>query len=263
MAFDHSPNSSASLLNIPPAPRAPSRKARQLIFAYVGAQKVMLMVGAVFLGIGLIVSLPFCWGIPVDIAIDLGHQEVSGTIRSARLNRNVRINKQHPTTISFAYRVNGREYEDSADTLEDGIIEAAQPGSTFPIQVAKLNPAWARLRGESNSWTGYFGLIILFFPALGATIMGFTIRSNRREIRAFRHGRPVLAKVTSRGQNTRVSVNGRHPFEIAWEFQVDGEIYSGSLSSMSMLAMEDLMAKHQLPVLYDPANPRINTVYIP
>ena len=265
MATNDSPDhfDLSACMNIPPAPREPSRRARRLIFAYVGTQKVLLLVGVLFLGVGLVLTIPICWGVPVDIAIAISHHEVQGTIRSARVDTSTTINDEHPTVLAFSYRVNDREYTGNCSTRNGEIIDAAQPGSAHPVQVAKLNAGWARLPGTTYSWIGYYGLIALLFPAIGAAILGFTIRSNRREIRAFRLGQPIMARVVSRGENISVSMNGRHPFMIAWEFKVNDEIYSGSLSSMSLLAIEDLMNRDEVPVLYDPENPNINTVFVP
>jgi hypothetical protein len=249
-------------LNIPPAPREPSRRARKLIFAYQGVQKVSLLVGAIFLGVGLLLSIPFCWGVPVDVAIALAHREQPGTILSARLDTSTRINGEHPTVVAYSYRTEAGELRGDCSTRDAAILEAAQPGASYPVQVARLNAGWSRLSGTTYSWTGYWGLFTLLFPIVGATTVGFAIRSNRREIRAFRHGHPILAKVVARGENPSVSVNGRHPFMVAWEFKVNDEVYSGSLSSMSLLALEELMNRDEIPVLYDPSNPAINTVFV-
>jgi hypothetical protein len=262
MTNEDSLNRSPSLISIPPVPREPSPRARRLIFAYAGAQKVLRLVGGIFFVVGVALTIPFGWGIPVDFAIALGHHEVMGTVQEADLNLNITINGRHPTEITFTYQIDDQTFTGQGNTRDRRLIEAAQPGATVPLEVARMNPAWARLRGETYSWTGYFGLFILLFPCIGGTILFFVIRSNRREIRAFRFGVPILARVVFKGRDHSVKINGQSPFEIRWEFRVDGEVYSGSLSSMSLLEMEDLMAQDELPVLYDPDKPQVNTVYI-
>ena len=222
----------------------------------------MLLVGSIFFGVGALLSLPFCWGIPVDIAIAISHDDLPATVQSSRLNRNVRVNGIHPTKITFTYQVDGEQYEGEGDTRKYKIIKVARPGSTVPVEVSTSHPSWARLQGETYSWTGYFGLIVLLFPGIGATILFFTIRAHRRAVRAFRFGIPVLAEVAARGKVHNVKINGQHPFHVRWKFQVNGRFYYGSLTSMSSLEIEDLMSQDRLPVLYDPDNPGVNCVYL-
>ena len=109
---------------------------------------------------------------------------------------------------------------------------------------------------------GYGGLFVLLFPVLGLVLAFFAVRSNRREIRAFVHGEPARAKVVFFGPDRSVQINGRNPFRLAWEFRVAERIFSGSLSSMSMLALEDLGKAEEIVVLYDPADPEVNTVWV-
>jgi hypothetical protein len=248
---------------IPSAPRQPGPRARKLIFAYAGSQKVLLIVGMGFLLIGLVLTIPFAWGLPVDLAIALAPQQVAATVRETQVNRNVRINGEHPTNISYQYQIGDARFDGSSSTRDERILARAQPGSIIPVEVSRLRPDWSRVAGTTYSWTGYLALLTLIFPGIGAVISVLVIRANRREIRAYRHGVPVVARVVSAGQDLTTSINGQHPFLVRWEFRVDDEIYRGKLSSMSLLAIEDLMEKQELAVLYDPQNPRINTVYLP
>src|SRR5262245_39726212 len=55
----------------PPPPRTPSQQARQIIFAYQGSQRITLIIGLVFMGIGLVVGLVFGAGAFADIALDI------------------------------------------------------------------------------------------------------------------------------------------------------------------------------------------------
>ena len=90
----------------------------------------------------------------------------------------------------------------------------------------------------------------------------FAVRSNRREIRAFRDGVPGRGLVTKRAEDTSTTVNGRHPFEIHWEFQVDGVTYKGKLSHMERFKIESAFPEDEVTVLYDPRDPKINTVWL-
>jgi hypothetical protein len=51
------------LAEVPLAPRTPSKRAREIIFRYQGSQKVMLLLGGIFLVVGVIMTTVFCWGL--------------------------------------------------------------------------------------------------------------------------------------------------------------------------------------------------------
>jgi hypothetical protein len=250
------------LYAVPPPPRRPSLRARELIFRYQGSQKVMLLVGAIFVGIGLVLAIPFCWGVPADLTIAAGGSEQQGRVVSAHVDRSVTIMGRSPTVIRFAYFVQGQQYEAESSSLDPTLIQSARPGASIRIQVSGLVPQWARVSGSTRSIFGYGAMLMLFFPLLGLVGMGFAMRSNRREIRAFVHGQRAEAKVVFFGPDQTTQVNGRHPHRVDWEFRVGGEIHSGSLSSMSALALEDLGTASEITVLYLPEDPSVNTAWV-
>ena len=174
----------------------------------------------------------------------------------------MQINGRNPTLIRFAYTVDGRRYEGESSTLDGTLIGEARPEASIPIQISSVNPQWARVAGSTRSMFGYGGLFVLLFPILGLVLAFFAVRSNRREIRAFVHGEAARAKVVFFGADRSVQINGRNPIRLNWEFRVAESIYSGSLSSMSMLALEDLGKAEEIVVLYDPADPAVNTVWV-
>jgi len=251
-----------ALDSVPPPPREPSPQARELIFRYQGGQQIMLIGGAIFAAFGLMFVIPFCWGLPSDVMIAAGGRAQHGRVLSRELDRSTKINGQSPTLIRFAYSVDGQRYEAESRTLDSDLIRSAAPDTTVPIQVAAVNPRWARVAGTTRSFFGYGALLVLIFPAIGFLLVGLAVRSNRRDIRAFVNGVPVAARVVRFGPDLSTRVNGRHPFQVCWEFRVEERIYSGSLSSMSMLALEDLGKAQELVVLYDPADPSINTAWV-
>ena len=253
---------SPSSVYVPPSPREPSERARQLIFRYQGSQFVVLLVGLGFLGIGGVLTAVFDWRLPEDVAISLGGHASTGRVVDTELEENVTINGRHPMLIQFRYDVDGREHLGSSKALDHDIVASAQPGTDVPIEVASLKPGWARIRGTTASYLGLFGLFMLLNPAVGAILIFFAVRSKRREIRAFINGQPITARVVFAGTETRVKMNGRNPFVVRWEFSVEGRAFKGSLSSMERALIEPLMRRKELKVLYVPDNPRVNTVYV-
>ena len=219
----------------------------------------MLLVGIGFLVLGLALATVFCWGLPVDAAIGLSRQESWGTILRAETNASVKVSGRRPTRVRFQYEAGGTQWTGEANSF------AVKPGQTGPVQVeyASLNPAWGRLTGETYATFGYLGALSLLFPALGALLALSAIRSNRREIRAFTIGLPALARVTFRGLDHSTKVNGRHPFLMRWEFMTDRGVFKGSITSLKLVDIKAFGEADQIVVLYDPADPKANTIFVP
>ena len=253
--MDHLPG----LHEVPPAPRTPSSEANHLVFGYRGSQGVLLIVGIGFLVLGLVLSTVFCWGLPIDAAIDVSRREAWGTILRADTNLGLKMNGRRPTNVRFQYEAGGTLWTGESNSFE---IQPAQTGA-LNVEYSSLNPAWGRMAGTTYSNFGYLGGLSLLFPILGGFITYFAVRSNRREIRAFTRGVPVLARVTFRGQDHSTKINGRHPFLLRWEFQAGTDIYKGSISSLNLLDIKAFSEADQIVVLYDPSDPKANTIFVP
>lgn len=247
---------------VPPAPRTPSPRARDIVFGYQGKQRIKLIIGLVFCVVGLIPTLLFGWTMPVDLALDVAGDTYKGTVVSAALNTNVRINKRHPTRIVFTYKVDGVKYEGDSSTLKSSIVSRAAPGSAVTVEALSSFPSLARIEGTTFGTMGYAGGFTLIFPLVGAFLALHAYRENQREIRAFTIGLPTLANVTFRGLDRTSKSNGRHPYKVEWALTVDGKRYTGSISHMEPSALGELLSGPQIIALYDPKDPNVNTVYI-
>lgn len=245
----------STLAAVPPPPREPSPRARKLIYAYAGSQAVLLLVGAIFFLVGAPLSLIFCRSLPGELALTVLGTPASATVESTRLQTNVRVNGVHPTEVVFTF--DGHRVESS--TLEPGGLG---PGATAAIEYVPGKPEWARLRGGSYGtfpvWVGF----VLLFPLVGAVLVAGAVRSNRREIRAFRDGHATSGRVTNVGLDRSVRVNGRHPLKVDWTFEVLGRQFEGSLSSLDPEQLRDFRSGDQVTVLYDPDQPKVNTVWV-
>jgi hypothetical protein len=247
---------------VPLVPRTPSQRARDLIFAYQGSQLALLLVGLIFIFVGGSLTLVFDWRLPAELAIELGGQPATGHVSQVQLERNVTVNGRHPTALTFTYDVGGTRHTGLSSTINPAVVAAAQPGADVPIEVARLNPKWARVRGTTISILGLWGLFMLIMPSLGLLLLALAVRSNRREIRAFIHGQPIVARVVFAGPDRTTRINGRNPLLVRWEFMLEGRTFKGSISSLKLPLIEPLMKQQELVVLYDPQNPKINTCYV-
>src|SRR5260370_3037853 len=88
-----------TLDQVPPAPREPSPRARELIFRYQGSQRAMLLVGAIFAAVGVVFAVIFCWGLPGHLAIAAGGTPVHRRGRSRRVGRPPKINRPPPPRL--------------------------------------------------------------------------------------------------------------------------------------------------------------------
>ena len=68
---------------------------------------------------------------------------------------------------------------------------------------------------------------------------------------------------TFKGQDQTTIINGRHPFLMRWEFNTEAGAFQGSLSSMRLLDLKAFGDAEQIVVVYDPKDPKINTLYVP
>lgn len=248
---------------MPPPPREPSPRARKLIFRYQGTQFVKLLVGAIFSVVGVPFVLAFGWGVPSDVLVSVGGAQGRGQVVALHEDLSSEINGVHPVVVRFDYEVGGRRYTDESSTVDRELTGPLQVGDAVPIEYARRVPEWARVRGTTRSFFGYFGLLTVLFPLVGLGLALGAWRENRREIKAYVWGRPAAARKLSFGEDYSARVNNRHPWKLTWELDVDGRRYTGSLSSMNREDLAELASGEQVPVLYLDDDPKVNTAYVP
>lgn len=247
---------------VPPAPRKPSPFAKVLIHDYQGTQSALRTIGIVFLVIGIPLSIFICQGAMTDIALGLWGKPADATIMNTELLRHVEVNGRNPTEITYQYEIDGKRYEESSYTTNSDVVQTMGRGASVPIEILTSAPSWSRVRGTTSTQMGLGMLFFLLFPLVGAGMFGSAYLSNRREIRAFRDGTPTKGLIVKRGLNHSTEVNGKNPFEIVWEFQIDGTNYKGKLSNMHAELLNRAFPEEEVTVLYDPRDPKINTVWI-
>lgn len=249
----------ARLSQVPAAPRTPSVRAKRLVFGYTGKQSALLIIGLVFTVISVPGIVLLGRAIVGDMYLSVAGEAAEGTITSVREDMSTKINGRHPTEATFSYQVDGAPRVETSSTTDDEVIAALRVGERVPIEVAG---SFARVKQMTFSSVGAFGLFGLIFPIVGGLMTFFAVRGNRREIAAFTHGTAVAARVTSAGYDKSTKINGRNPFQIAWEFTVETDVFHGSISSMEASDLQDFVTHPELIVLYLPENPRINTIYV-
>jgi hypothetical protein len=258
------PEPPPDVTRVPPAPRQPSPLARKLIFSYQGSQRIKLIIGVAFTLIGFPASLPATWNLPGEIALALSASPGTAKVTRVALNPSVRMNRRTATKIEFAYTVDGERYTESVNTIDGRAIALAKrPNAPLPIEYADIYPGFARIQGCGYSFFGFAAAAFLILPLIGALMWFLAWRSNRREIRAFRRGTPIVARITERAIDTTVKQNGRSPRVVRWAFAVAGVEYHGELSHLDHGLLDRALPGHQLIALYAPKNPAVNTAWLP
>jgi hypothetical protein len=257
---------SALLDGIPPAPREPGARAKKLLFGYQSTQKQILIFGIAFFGAGWVLTSLMCWGLPVDLFISISSRRMSATMLDAERDKGITVNifeRKHPTILTFKYYIGDARYEGASATFDSALIKSAHTGATVDVDASRLYAGWSRVVGSTYCKSGFYGLIGLIFPGIGAGIMIYAVGRIRRQMAAYRRGVPIVAKVVWSGQDLETSLGGEHPYAVRWEFSVGKGVFKGEVSTLSRSEIEDLMGRAELPVLYDPQDPNRNTVYIP
>ena len=245
----------ALLASVPRAPRVPSKEARRLVLAFAGPQRVMLYssLGALLLG-GLICAFLQSPRSVGDLLLDMRSFEGAGVVDSVEVG--MRQRRPHPPVYCARFHS-----EDGA--LEGRSCEAGgrfQPGQ--PV-VLESRGSLARIRGTTLNPLGRIGGVLLLFPLIGAVGLLRVWWTNHRESRAARVGIPILARVTYFGDGKPVNKKAPPPTELRWSFIARGERYEGQLSLDHASEFDFLPSRDVIVVLYDPAAPGINTVYVP
>lgn len=256
------PGGATLLEGIPPAPRVPSPRARSLVYGYRGSQGVKLLIGLIFTAVGTILALTLGWGLPLDLALAVAASRTQATVTGTEIVSNVRVNNAHPTRIKYRFKLGGASYDGASSTLDSSMRKLAV-GASVPVEYLGAAPDVSRVEGTTVAAMGYVGIVVFVFPAVGLVFAIGAWVSNRREIRAFSRGRPVVARITYKGADMNTRVNGRHPFKVEWEFLVDGRPYKGDFSTMERGELAGLVDGEEVAVLYDPASPSVNTIWVP
>jgi hypothetical protein len=105
-----------------------------------------------------------------------------------------------------------------------------------------------------------FGLLGVIFLGLGGFGLRARYREKQRIVNVLRHGEVVEGQITSTDENLAVTVNGRHPWEIRYRFQIAGRDYVGSVTTLNFPGPH-LQAGQPAYVLHLPNTPENNALY--
>lgn len=212
--------------------------------------KVENLIWIIFFGIGLIfiiIGIVIC----ANIFNYKNKVETTGIITEIGSYRD--LDGQRENSVYVEYTVDGRVYESALNGYSSNFYE----GKEIEIYYDINNPSKIGVKS--------IDLVFLIFPGIGSIFLviggvGIIIKGRRKalEKKLMSYGNKVFAKIIDVCNNTRYTVNGRHPYVIIcqWNNEIDGKEYifkSGNLWFDPTFAIEQKNID-TLPVYIDMKN---------
>jgi hypothetical protein len=105
----------------------------------------------------------------------------------------------------------------------------------------------------------FAGLGIVFL-AVGGLAFARRYEAAQKTVSVLRHGEAARGQLTAVEENLSVRVNRRHPWTLTYQFQVNGQSYTGKVSTLSRPAPQHQPGQAAY-VLYLPGAPELNALY--
>jgi hypothetical protein len=112
--------------------------------------------------------------------------------------------------------------------------------------------------------SAFIGILFLFLGlallGIGGGILYWRYQETQKVVNVLRIGEATKGKIAEVQENVSVRINGRHPWVIRYQFQVDGQNYEGKVSTLNSVG-ERLQAGDTVCILYLPTAPQWNSIY--
>ena len=108
---------------------------------------------------------------------------------------------------------------------------------------------------------GYaFLLLGLAFLGIGGVVLNWRYKETQKIVNVLRVGEATSGKIVEVQENYSVRINGRYPWVIRYQFQVNGQNYEGKVSTLNPVG-EKLQAGKVVCILYLQTAPQWNSIY--
>lgn len=105
-----------------------------------------------------------------------------------------------------------------------------------------------------------FFLIGVALLAIGGWLFIGRYQEALKRVDVLRTGEATHGRIAEVQENYYVQVNGRHPWSIGYQFEVNGQSYEGKVSTLNQVG-EQLQEGKTVWVLYLPTAPQWNAIY--
>ena len=105
-----------------------------------------------------------------------------------------------------------------------------------------------------------FFLIGVVLLAIGGWLFIGQFKDAQKQVDALRNGEATRGRITEVREDLTVQVNGRNPWSIRYQFEVNGHSYEGEVSTLNSVG-EQLREGRTAWVLYLPTAPQWSSIY--
>ncbi len=105
-----------------------------------------------------------------------------------------------------------------------------------------------------------FALFGLAFGIGGLALLRTRYAEMQKLVNVLRYGQPTRGEIVSTEANYNIEVNGRNPWNITYQFQVNGRAYTGKVSTLNEPGPQ-LQPGRAACILYLPESPQVNALY--
>jgi hypothetical protein len=103
-------------------------------------------------------------------------------------------------------------------------------------------------------------LLGLVFLVIAGTVLYWRYNEMQKIVNVLKVGEATRGQVVEAQENYSVEINGRNPWVIRYQFQVNGQDFTGNVSTLNPVG-DKLQAGKTVWVLYLPTAPQLNSIY--
>jgi len=105
-----------------------------------------------------------------------------------------------------------------------------------------------------------FLLLGLAFLIASVGVLIWRYRTSQQQVQVLKWGETTLGQVTNLQENYSVTVNGRHPWSINYQYAVNGQTYQGKVSTLNQPGNK-LQQGRKIYVLYMGDHPTLSSLF--
>ena len=105
-----------------------------------------------------------------------------------------------------------------------------------------------------------FLLLGLVFLGLGGVLLWSRYQQAQKVVRVLKEGDSTLGQIREVQENYSVRINGRYPWVVGYEYQVNGQTYAGKVSTLNQPGQQ-LQVGKAVRILYLATDPKWSSIY--
>ncbi len=225
---------------------------------------VALMTSISLLGSALFIAIAGEWPSTVDWTLDRHHVKTEGDILGLRQLSHIHINGQSPWEVRFEYATGQGQRVEAVGYTTDEAFKGKAAGQPLSVEYDPENPTIARPAGGSRTllplWVFLIPLIPLLIASVLWVVLGVVVH---RAKSLLQDGTAVEGRVTDIRVRRHIHFGARHPYDVHYTFcDPLGESSSGVCRTYRYAWAESLKSNSPVIIIYDPMNPRRNTLWV-